>query len=32
MKLRCCVGGKVKHYVDYQPGVDKGELTAVANF
>ena len=31
MKLWCCVGGQVKHYVDYQLGVDKGKLTAVAN-
>ena len=23
---------KIKHYVDYQLGVDKGKLTAIANF
>ena len=32
MKLWCCVGGKVKHYVDYQFEVDEGKLTAVVNF
>ena len=31
MKL-CCVGGQVKHYVDNQLEIDKGKLTAVANF
>ena len=29
MKLWCRVGGQVKHYVDYQLGVDKGKLTSV---
>ena len=32
MKLWCCVGGQVKHLVDYQLEVDKGKLTAVGNF
>ena len=32
MKLLCCVGGQVKHLVDYQLEVDKRKLTAVANF
>ena len=32
MKPLCCVGGQVKHYVDYQLGADKGKLTAVAKF
>ena len=31
MKLWCCVGGKVKHLVDYQLKVDNGKLTAIAN-
>ena len=31
-KLLCCVGGQVKHLVSYQREVDKGKLTAVANF
>ena len=31
MKLWCCDGGQVKHYVEYQLGVDKGKLTTVAN-
>ena len=31
-KLFCSVGGQVKHLADYQLVVDKGKLTAVANF
>ena len=28
----CCVGGQVKHLVNYQREADKGKLTAVASF
>ena len=31
MKLLWCVGGKVKHLVDYQLEVHKGKITAEAN-